>query len=403
MILMRHSLLPLVFGLFSVNLLTVDQANSAPPPIPVPPCAKNEKREFLPDETKPLWIGCKDPQGLYQGILIQLSGQGEYLRIANVKDSERNGREIRPGTTNTLEERTYINGHLDGPTFIYPSQQILGRIFPKNPEPKDWAQFQTPPPTSILKPLLKNIEPTSTLKFTGGRLLRAQYDKKDYHFHPMKDGRNFALDHPDMKGMFFVDPEPMWFMSPNDLKMDLIPGFGSCKRYAGPSGRFARHYDHYQFKRESSEKKQLENLSEIRDRFLNFCVPQDLLDHLGVLECPPALPSPILGRMCYLPISDQLKLPYKPKYYNFDYSLGRSPEELNALFKKFGLMKFASDFKAKQIEITFSPKVLVTVKKSSQGMMFRADETDPKTRKRIVPLDDSAAAQWWVWRNVPGF
>ncbi len=405
MILMRQHPISLILSLLLVNQLTANQAQAVKAPsFPVPPCAKGEKREYLPDESRPLWVACRDKQGLYQGVILQTTGGGEFIRIASVKNSERDGREIRSGATNTLEERTYKNGHLDGPSFIFSSMQVLGRILPKAPTDKDWAQYTNPPATSILKPMLANAEPASTLQFSNGRLLRAQYDKKDYHFHPTKDGRNFVLDHPDMRGMFFVDPEPMWTMSPHDLKADLIPGFGSCKKYDGPIGRFGRHYDHMLFKREPKEKTQLQNLAEIRERFLSFCTPQDLRDHLGVLECPPALPSPISGRFCVFPISDQLRTPYQPKYYDFDATLGRSPEELNLLFKKFGIVKFVSDYKATDIEILFSPKILVTVKKTSQGLLYRADELDPKTKKRIVPVDSEESNQhWWEWHPVPGF
>ncbi|NDD65766.1 MAG: hypothetical protein EBZ36_17590, partial [Acidobacteria bacterium] len=123
----------------------------------------------------------------------------------------------------------------------------------------------------------------------------------------------------------FIDPEPLWDLSPSDLKTALGPGFGSCRKYAGPLIRYGRHYDVILFKRLPSEKKQQERLAEIRERFIRFCVPADLLEGLGKLECSPQLPGTLPAVPCLIPVSDQAKIPYAPKHFKFENSLGYPP------------------------------------------------------------------------------
>ena len=384
-----------------VNSLTLSPSRAQK--LDLPPCPINTIPVFMPDAQKPLWSGCKDKGGLYQGILFQLSGQQEILRFAGIKDSLREGREIRFGATGFLEERNYRKGHLNGKSFILKTQTNLGRLIPKKPTPSDWQKFTFSSPDSLLKEWL-NLEPETSLEFTDGRMTRMQFGSKDYHFNVSRDGRIFALNHPELKNLFFVDPEALWDLNAADLKSALLPGFGSCKKYSGPIGRFVRHYDHLLYKREPSEAHHLEILNEIRDRFFNFCVPADLINHLGILECPPQLPSTIPPRHCVLPLSDQIHLPYESKYFTFEFTLGRPPDELREILAAKGLMKLVSRFDFLEDNLSISNAITIQVKHAARGVIFRPLEKDHTGLFKIKKEDSNEVnKRWYEWSHASGY
>ncbi len=384
------------------NVLTITSSQAGRTEIP--PCPVNTERNFLPDANRPVWAACKDQNGLYQGLVIQFSGQTEILRIAGIKDSLREGREIRFGAPGTLEERTFKNGHLEGKSFVFKSDSTLGKLLPAKTTAQDWQNFSTPPKESILKPWVK-VEPSSTVEFSNGRITRLQFADKDYQFRIEKDQRIFAVNHPEMKGGFFIDPEALWLLNAADTKAALLPGFGSCKKYSGPIGRFGRHYDHMLFKREVNEVKFTKALKVIRDRFIEFCVPADLMANLGTLECPPQLPTTFAATHCLIPISDQMRIPYQPKYFVFEFTMGHSPEEVHEVFKQNGLPKFVSDFSSVENVLKLSPAVAIQIKRTGNGILFRPLEKDKdgriKIKKDTGPADKST--DWWEWHIVPGF
>ncbi|MBC7397055.1 MAG: hypothetical protein H7333_06395 [Bdellovibrionales bacterium] len=399
---MRRFINKQILLIIVANVLTF--ASLAQARTEIPPCPVNTERSFMPDSARPSWAACKDAKGLYQGLLIQFSGQTEIIRIAGVKDSLRQGREIRFGLSGTLEERTFRDGHLDGPSFIFKAESTLGRVLPAKTTPQDWQNFSIPPKESILKPWLKS-EPVSTLEFSKGRIVRLQFEAKDYQFRISKDERIFSVNHPEMKELFFIDPEPLWLLNGSDLKAALNPGFGSCKKYSGPVSRFGRHYDHMLFKREVNEKKFENGLKEIRDRFINFCVPKDIRTHLGQLECPPQLPTLFSATHCLVPISDQLRIPYEPKYFAFEFTMGHSPEEVHEVFRQNGLLKFLSDFNSIEDTIKLSPKVWLQVKRTGNGVLFRPLERN-KEGKIVIKKESQSSSNstdWWEWHVVPGY
>ena len=385
--------------ILSANLLTSPAFAAAK--LQVPPCPKGSERVFMPDESSPTWTGCKDPNGLYQGILIQLTSQQEILRIAGVKDSMRDGLEMRLGDHGNLEERNFKGGHLNGKSFIFESSSNLARVFPTKATATDWQIFTQNNDVSTLKVWLKS-EPESTLEFIDGRLSRLQFGTTDYHFKVSKDGRMFALDHPEMKKLFFIDTEPLWLLNAADLKLALEPGFGSCKKYDGPIGRFGRHYDHLLYKRESNERKHIEILNEIRDRFIKFCVPEDIRTHLGALECPPQLPSSQPTQHCAIPVSDQLHIPYEPKYFKYEFTLGRTPEELHEIFRSKGLDKFSSNYTAFEDILKLTDKISVQIKRTSNGIVFRPLSKEKDGRIKITK-DAGDNKNWFEWKRVPGY
>ena len=365
----------------------------------IPSCPQGSQKVYTPDAVKPLWIGCKDKKGLYQGFLVQFSVQGEILRIAALKNSQRNGKEIRFGESGFLEERSYLNGHLTQDSFIYHAETVLSRLLPKVMTLKDWQAFDDVSGPSILGNWLKK-EPFSVVHFENGRMNRVRFEKKDYTFTISPEGRIFSNNHPDMKGnMFFIDPMPMWNLSSDDMKRVLLPGFGSCKKYSGPISRFYRHYDHLLYVRQPSEVKHLTNLIEIRRRFINFCVPTDLMEHLGALECPPQLPEMLSPNHCLIPISDQIKIPYEPKYFKFEYSFGKSPEDFVKLFGADIVLAFVTDPDRNFISKFIPPKTLIVVKKSQKKLLYRVYLEHPRSQMQGKDLEDT---EWWEWHPFPG-
>ncbi len=367
----------------------------------IPPCPEDSEREFIPNRERPLWASCRDDHGLYQGLILQFSAQTEVIRIVSVKDSLRHGREIRFGVPGTLEERDYKNGHLDGPSFIFKSQAPLGRSLPKELTKEDWQRFVTPNSESLLKGWLKQ-EPESSLEFSGGRITRVRFGDKDYRFRISKEGKIYALNHPEMKGLFFLDPEPLWDMNAADTKTLLKLGFGSCKKYDGPLGRYGRHYDVLLFKREVSERKHLGRLAEMRERMLGFCVPPDLRGRLGVLECPPLLPGNFPQNHCLLAVSDRLHVAYDPKFFNFEFTLGRKHEEIHELMKVKGVLKFASRPDEIEKTIMLSDAAAVMLKKTPSGIYYKFFERQ-KDGKFIFKAGGDDPKSWWDWRHLPGF
>ncbi len=389
MILMIRPLALSALCLTGVKLLTGAAAFAG---VEIPPCPEGTERRFHPSPKRPAWATCKDQNGLYQGLLIQFSSQSEIIRIASVKNSLRNGREIRFGAPGTLEERNFRDGHLDGPGFIFRSDAPLGRFFPKSATTGDWAKFSTPPEGSILKDWIGS-EPKSRFQFQSGRLSGLSFGDRSYQFRIGKEGRIHALNHPEMRGGFFVDPEALWDLSPSDLHAALMPGFGSCKKYSGPIGRFTRHYDSLLFKKLPTEKKHQERLSEIRDRFIDFCVPKDLQENLGKMECPPQLPSRFPPGFCLLPISDRLRIPYEPKYFKYDFSLGHSPEEVVLSLRKAGIDGFLSSLEETEKTLSLPEDVSIRLKKTPDGLKFR-------TLRKKDSVDTKGA--WWEWHRIPG-
>lgn len=364
-----------------------------------PKCPFESQKFYFPESNKPLWIGCRDKKKLYQGYLVQLSTQGEVLRISGVKNSLRHGKEIRFGNRGYMEERSYIDGQLTEDSLIFKTDTVLARVMPKEMSPQDWQAFDDIKSPSILSAWLKQ-EPVSVIHFENGRMSRLRFDKKEYNFKVTPEGRMMAKNHPDMKGLFFVDTLPMWNLGSDDIRRLLLPGFGSCKKYSGPIGRFGRHYDHLLYVRQSSEAKYIANLAEIRKRFIDFCVPKDIIEHLGVLECPPQLPKMMSPDHCLIPVSTQLKIPYQPKYFTFEYSAGKSPEEFMALFGKEKLLSFMSDPDKAFISLFIPPKTMIIVKKTEKKIKYRVL---PEHTKSPNVLDkDLEDKNWWEWRAFPG-
>ncbi len=167
----------------------------------IPPCPSGSQKTFVPDAIKPIWISCRDKKLQYQGHLIQLSMQGEVLRISGIKNSLRHGKELRFGASGFLEERSYLDGHLTQNSYIYKSESVLARVMPKMLNPSDWQAIDDVSSPSILGIWLKQ-QPYSTVQFERGRITRIRFDKSDYHFEITPEGRMMAKDHPEMKGLF---------------------------------------------------------------------------------------------------------------------------------------------------------------------------------------------------------
>ena len=400
-----------MFFALLVSNLTTFSAHAAPK-IEIPPCPGITERVFYPTNTQPVWTGCIDQNGKYQGHIVQFSNQTEIIRIAHVKDSLRHGKEIRAGARGTYEERHYSDGHLQGGSFIFKSLAQLPQLLPKPLTAQDWASFKQPSDQSIFQTWTK-IEPFSRMTFAGGRLVRMQatrnnedpqtgkvtVTKTDYHFAISPDGRMMALDHPEMKNLFFVDPEALWVLNAADLKAALTPGFGSCKKYAGPIGRFGRHYDHLLYRRETSEARHVEKLKEIRERFVDFCVPHDISENLGKLECPPQLPSTTTPVHCFLGLSDQVKLPYHPRFFKFEFTLKKTPVEFQKVFVDHGLLDFAGNYNKTTDVIDLVGKGKkedkVTLRKSSRGIRWRPYKVQTKSAEQDK--------DWWEWQGIPGY
>lgn len=377
----------------------------------LPPCPAGSERVILPSEEQPNWFACRDPKGLYQGLLIQTSNQLELIRVAVVTNSLRDGKEIRKGEPGTLEERHYRNGQLDGPSYIFRTPAALYQLMPKPLSIETWNLWQPQNQQSILAVWTKQ-EPTSTIGFSNGRLARLQAmrvsedpktgktlsQKTDYQFRAAPDGRVFSNNHPEMKGLFFIDPEALWALNAADLKAALSQGFGSCKKYAGPIGRLGRHYDRLLYRRESSEQKHIDRLKEIRDRFVSFCVPEDIRTNLGVLECPPQLPSPRVPTLCYLPLSTQAKLPYLPKFFKFEFTLKQEPNRFVETLRKRGMVDFLSKYEPvlETLDLVGDGKKesKVSIKKTPRGVRWRPFELQSK------PGDQDKT--WWEWMPIPG-
>jgi hypothetical protein len=387
--------------LILVSFLTTTVRAAPPARLEVPPCLGAYQRVFYPAPEKPTWTGCKDARGLYQGFLIQFSTQFEILRIASVKDSLRDGLEIRQGKSGYLEERSFENGHLSGKSFIFKTDAVLGRLLPKPMTLTDWNAFYKLPTQqdfSFLGKWLKT-KPNSVLTFVEGRLHRMQFADKDYQFETARDGKIFSVNHSEMTKKFFTDPEPLWILNAEDLKNTLNPGWGSCPKYAGPVGRYAREYEHLLYKRETSESKYLAKLKESRDRFLSFCIPQDILENLGSIECSPQLPSPRPPRYCLLGLSDQLHLPYLPKYYKNEFTLGYMPEQFEEMMWSLGMKKFEGDPQETELVIHVGPGKDVMLKKLGDGIIFR---TLPHAASGAVITEKDNLKEWWNWHQMPG-
>jgi hypothetical protein len=272
---------------------------------------------------------------------------------------------------------------------------------PKSLSREDWARFTQPTSDSFLKTWLQQ-EPVSTLEFSDGRLVRVMAGKLDYRFRVSKEGRIYSINHPEMKGLFFFDPEPLWDMNAADTKSLLKLGFGSCKKYDGPLGRYGRHYDVLLFKRELVERKHLSRLGEMRERMMSFCVPDDIRKNLGVLECPALLPGTIPPNHCLLPLSDRLHVPYEPKYFTFEFTLGRKPEEFHELLKKKGLLHFASRPDETEKTLHLSDSAAVMLKKSPTGILYKFFEKQ-KDGKFVFKNAGDDPKSWWDWKHIPGF
>lgn len=400
-----------MFLAFLVSTLTALSAH-ATKKIDIPPCPPNSERLFLPSELQPLWAACRDQKGRYQGLMIQFSNQTEIVRIAHVKDSLRHGKEIRVGAAGTYEERHYSDGHLQGGSFLFRTPAQLYQLLPKPVPAADWAAFSRPSEQSVFQTWTK-LEPFSRMTFDQGRLVRMQATrnnedqktgkvtvvKTDYHFKVSPDGRMMALNHPEMKNLFFVDPEALWVLNAGDLKAALVPGFGSCKKYAGPIGRFGRHYDHLLYRREASEYKHVAKLKEIRDRFVNFCVPEDIRENLGVLECPPQVASAHAPNQCFLGLSDQVKLPYHPRYFKFEFTMKKTPAEFQKLLLDHGLREFVDNFEKSSDVLDLAGRNKnedkITIKKTARGIRWRPFKVSTKSAEQDK--------DWFEWQGIPGF
>ncbi len=389
-----------IFALFYAIFLTHPPSQAATKAV-IPTCPEGTEREFFPSPSRPLWASCKSANGLYQGLMIQFSGQTELIRVAAMKNSLRNGKEIRFGEAGFLEERNFKDGHLDGPTYLFKAEFPLARVFPKAATPSDWAQFTRESKESILRAWIK-ADPVKTLEFSKGRLTRIVTGDLDYRFTVSKEGRIYAQNHKEMKGRFFIDPEAIWDLNAVDLKAALQPGFGSCNKYAGPIGRFGRHYDVLIFKRLPSQKAHEERLEEIRTRFLNFCVPEDIRKNLGAMECPPQLPGNLPAHHCTLGISDHFHLPYEKKYFKFEFTLGHSPEDIHALLRKLDVDRFLSTPDKIEDMITLSPTAQIRIKKTVDGLKFRLVEKDSKGRIIVKKENEDGSKDWWEWHRIPG-
>jgi hypothetical protein len=395
---------------FLVILLTANQTFASK--VDLPPCPDQSQRVFYPSAEQPLWAACQDKAGRFQGLLVRYSNQNQIIRIAHLKNSLRHGKEIRAGAPGTYEERHYVDGHLQASSFLFKSPAQLYQLLPTPMTKQDWDAFKQPSDQSLFTAWTR-IEPYSVITFESGRLVRLQatrnnedpktgkitVSKTDYRFKVSPDGRMMAQNHPEMKDLFFTDPEALWVLNASDLKAALTPGFGSCKKYAGPIGRFGRHYDHLLFRRESSETTHVEKMKEIRDRFFNFCVPEDIRENIGTLECPPQMPTLRLPTLCFLPLSDQAKLPYHPRFFKFEFTRNKTPGEFQKLFLDHGLTEFVSDFSKETdvLDLGGAGKNTdkVTVRKTPRGIRWRPYKVSTKT----VEQDKD----WWEWHGIPGY
>jgi hypothetical protein len=384
-------------ALFAVILLTCKYSFAG---VEIPPCPEGTERVFFPSSKRPLWASCKDTRGLYQGLLIQFSGQSEMIRIASVKDSLRDGREIRFGEPGTLEERNFKEGHLDGPGYVFLSDVPVGRHFPQSATIADWAKFSERSDESILRAWMKR-EPRSRVDFKTGRLSEVRFGTTIYRFKTEPEGRIHALNHPEMRGGFFIDPEAIWELNGSDLKAAITPGFGSCKKYSGPIGRFGRDYDALLFKKMPSERKHLDRLAEIRERFIDFCVPKDLIENLGKMECPPQLPSTFPPKFCLVSISDRIHIPYNPKYFKFEFSLGHSPEEISLSLRKGGIDQFLSSMDEIEKALNLADGSSIRLKKTPEGLKFILLGKNESGRTKSQN-NGGSKEPWWEWHRIPG-
>ncbi len=367
----------------------------------IPPCPQGSQRFNMPNPQKPLWVGCKDQRGLFQGLLFQFSIQGEMVRVASVRDSNRHGREIRFGDTGHLEDRGYHDGHLQGESQVYRSDLVLQRVLPKTMQSKDWLPLIDWKMVGVLGQWLK-AEPASVVTFDQGRMVRLRFASKDYRFSVTRDGRILSLNHPEMKQQqYFIDPSAIWNLGADDLKKAILPGFGSCKKYSGPIGRFGRHYDHLMYNRQVSETKHRDELAEIRERFLRFCVPEDVRQNLGVVECPPQLPGMVASGKCLLPISDQLKIPYHPKFFKYEFGVKFDPATFIGALDPVALRVFMATPDRDQLSKFFPPKTLVVIKKKGNRLVARIfSDRKPGVKPGPSDLEDR---NWWEWHTLPGF
>jgi hypothetical protein len=391
------------FFTFLLNIVTQSFA-TVPEKFPnggeIPPCPNGSQRFYSPNRERPVWVACRNSKGLFNGLMFQFSIQGELLRVASVIESKRHGKEIRFGTPGFLEERSYEAGHLQGESLVFKSDQVLQRILPKDLKSAVWLPLLDWKSASQLSVWLKG-QPDSTLQFERGRLVRIRFDDKDYQFKISPDGRMMSVNHPEMKGLFFIDPGAMWNLGADDLKKAIQTGFGSCKKYSGPIGRFGRHYDHLLYAKETNEKKHVDNLKEIRERFMNFCVPEDLRTHLGMLECPPQLPGMLAPGRCLLPVSDQLRIPYHPKFFKYEFGMKQDPESFLRSLDPVSVVTFMTDASKESMSKFFPPKTLVILKKKGSRLAYRIFENRPNAPNPVpADLEDRF---WWEWKTLPGY
>ena len=316
--------------------------------------------------------------------------------MAAVKDSLRNGKEIRFGKKGVLEERNFLEGHLHGTSYLFRTDNIVGRLTPKTWTSKDWLQFSNPSDASYLKAWL-NQEAFSTIIFDHGRMRQITSGGKTHRFKISPDGRIFAIDYPGMTNTPLIDPEALWSLNADDLKHALEPGFGTCPKYSGPLGRFGRNYDHLLYKRESNIDKHLVKLKEMRDRFVEFCFPTELKDALGTLECPPQFPSSRAPKLCVLNYSDRAKIPYDPKYFKFELTQKKTPEEFLGYFYQAGFLAFMSKPSSDETTLKGPDGLSYLVKKTGRGVIYRVIDQAFRDAK------SGQDTEWWLWRDIPGY
>jgi hypothetical protein len=375
----------------SIYVITLTFTSYAAPTKIQVPCPSGSTHFQFPSGSNPTWLGCKDTQGLYQGWLIQTTNQGQILRLAQIKNSLRDGIEWRPGLPQTLEMRTFKNGHLEGISRIYSSEKRLQDFLPDPLEP---LFFQ-----SIGKFTLPE-KPISEMQFQAGRVVSLKSADRSFSLKLDSSGRSSGTIGKDSIQWF--DPEALFLLSPADAKAALVPGFGSCKKYAGPIGRYTRHLDELYFKREMKEKTHREKERLIRSRFLDFCFPGEMKTALGKLECPPALPSSVPAHTCELGISDEITLPFHPKFFTFENTFGQSPSTLREWFIKAGILKELSHPEQNEFRLELSTQYRAQIRRTPEGTFFQLYEKTPRGTWLLKKNERDPEDAWWTWHRIPG-
>ncbi len=332
----------------------------------VPLCPEGTQRYDYPNASQPLWVGCKDKNGLFQGLLFQFSNQKEIVRIAHVKNSLRHGKEIRPGAANSQEERHYFEGHLSGRQYIFKTYQILERVLPASLDKKTWDRFSLTDDESLFEPWVGNAPQT---------ILKAQ------------NGRIETL--PDTAW----NPLALLALSGKDLRLPMALGYGTCKKYSAPPGRFARHREAIEHRHPSTEAKFKTEITAQFTRFFKLCIDEKNTQNLGVLECPAALPSNRPSPPCPMAFSTRLELPFESKKLNFERTLGLAPADFVQHLRDAGLMKFLGDPEQTDARLTLKTGKKLELKRTGDGVFFREYQTGPNA---------PAKNAWWTWTPVPG-